>query len=59
MIERVVSLLAGRNKLIQRLKTFLPPGYHIACSVDMNDDNVTYVTVFTPWGATTQRLAGV
>lgn len=56
MIDRVSTLFAGHPALIQGFNTFLPPGYHIECSMDPRDANI--ITVTTPQGTTTQSMTG-
>lgn len=51
VIERVSTLFAGYPRLIEGFNTFLPHGYHIECTVDL-DTNV--ITVTTPEGTTTR-----
>ncbi|KAH8550911.1 hypothetical protein BGW37DRAFT_426755 [Umbelopsis sp. PMI_123] len=53
VIERVSTLFRGHPTLISGFNTFLPPGYRIECSLDMNDQDVIKVT--TPTGTTTTK----
>ncbi|CAO3665162.1 unnamed protein product [Umbelopsis ramanniana] len=53
VIERVSTLFRGHPALISGFNTFLPPGYRIECSLDINDQDVIKVT--TPTGTTTTK----
>ncbi|KAI9284465.1 hypothetical protein BC943DRAFT_347176 [Umbelopsis sp. AD052] len=53
VIERVSTLFRGHPTLISGFNTFLPPGYRIECSLDINDQDVIKVT--TPTGTTTTK----
>lgn len=46
VLERIIPLFNGHLSLIQGFSTFLPAGYHIACSTAVNGANA--ITVTTP-----------
>ncbi|KIP11841.1 hypothetical protein PHLGIDRAFT_27677 [Phlebiopsis gigantea 11061_1 CR5-6] len=54
VIERVSTLFRGYPMLIQGFNTFLPAGYRIECTTDI--DNSDLITVTTPMGTTTQAM---
>ncbi|TFK75487.1 hypothetical protein BDN72DRAFT_440795 [Pluteus cervinus] len=54
VIERVSQLFSGHPSLIQGFNTFLPVGYRIECSTDLNDN---YIRVTTPTGTTMQSTS--
>ncbi|KAF9527770.1 paired amphipathic helix [Crepidotus variabilis] len=52
VIRRVIDLFNGDPVLIQGFNVFLPPGYQITCSTNLQ--GVDTITVTTPTGTTTQ-----
>ncbi|KAK7683436.1 hypothetical protein QCA50_013267 [Cerrena zonata] len=52
VIERVSNLFHGHPSLIQGFNTFMPPGYQVECT-----DNLNFIIVTTPTGRTTQATS--
>ncbi|KAG8986731.1 Transcriptional regulatory protein sin3 [Tulasnella sp. JGI-2019a] len=57
VIARISTLFGGHPSLIQGFNNFMPPGYHIDCTIDA-EDNTNLITVITPTGTHTQTSDG-